>query len=211
MPSQTTEPPDPCDALAQLATSIRRLIEATVAVQAPAEVLAAATATIERTVADLHRHVTDPPPPRYPGNFDPTNPSSVFPYDVVMGRCNPLAAPIDIRWEDPKAVGRVRFGTPYEGPPGCVHGAVIAAAFDQLFAIANLMRGVAGPTAKLELHYRRPTRLFTDLRFEAWVERLEERKVHSVGRLLVNDTVTVEASGLFVLLSPERVARMRDG
>lgn len=199
------------DSLERLAASVRRLIEATVTVQASADVLANAASAIERAADELARHVPDPPPPRYPGNVDPTNPSSVFPYDVVMGRCNPLAAPIDIRWEDPKAVGRVRFGTPYEGPPGCVHGAVIAASFDQVFNVSNLMRGVAGPTAELELHYKRPTPLFQDLRFEAWVDRIEERKVHAKGHLLAGETVTVEAAGLFVRLSPERVMRMREG
>ncbi len=96
-----------------------------------------------------------------------------------------------------------------QGPPGCLHGAVIAASFDQVLIVANLMRGVAGPTVKLQLQYRRPTPLFTDLRFEAWVERVEERYVHSSGRLLVGDAVTVEASGLFALLPHERVMRMR--
>lgn len=211
MPREATEAVVHFDALERLAASVRRLIEATVTVRAPVEALAAAADAIEHAVTDLQRHVTDPPPPRYPGNVDPTNPSSVFPYDVVMGRCNPLAAPIDIRWEDPQAVGRVRFGTPYEGPPGCVHGAVIAASFDQVFNVANLMRGVAGPTVKLQLYYRRPTPLFSDLRFEAWVDRVEERKVHTNGRLLADDAVTVEAEGLFVLLPPERVMQLRNG
>jgi acyl-CoA thioesterase FadM len=208
MGSTSTETPDSFDALERLATSIRRLIAVTVAVQAPQQVLADAADAIERTVTELQRHVTDPPPPRYAGNVDPTHPSSVFRYDLVTGCYNPLAAPLDIRWAEPRAVGRVCFGTPYEGFPGCVHGGVIAASFDQVLYVANLMRGVAGPTAKLELRYLRPTPLHTDLRFEAWVDRVEERTVHTIGRLWAADAVTVEASGLYVLLPPERAMGM---
>jgi len=77
-----------------------------------------------------------------------------------------------IEWQDPRAVGLVRFRVPYEGPPGCAHGGIIAATFDQLFNVANLMRGVAGPTRKLEVRYLKPTPLGIELRFEGWVERV---------------------------------------
>ncbi len=196
------------DSLARLAASIRRLIDATVTVTAPAETLAVAAEAVDRIVANLRIHVSDPPPPRYPGSFDPNDPRRVFPYDLVTGFLNPLAVPVETVWEEPKAIGRVRFGTAYEGPPGCVHGGVVAATFDQVFYVANLMRGTAGPTAKLELHFRRPTPLHTELRFEGWQERVEDRKVYTAGRLLVGDTVTVEAAGLFILVSAERVMKM---
>jgi acyl-coenzyme A thioesterase PaaI-like protein len=201
----------PSTALAQLAASVRRLIATTVTVDAPPAALAVATAAVDRIVMELRAHVPDPPPPRYPGAVDPTDPGTVFPYDAVMGPLNPLAVPVQITWEPPQAVGRVCFDTPYEGPPGCVHGAVIAATFDQIFNVANLMQGTAGPTAKLELHFRKPTPLRTALRFEGWRERVEDRKVYAAGRLLAGDTVTVEAAGLFVLVSPERVMKLLGG
>ncbi|HSP99289.1 MAG TPA: hotdog domain-containing protein [Candidatus Dormibacteraeota bacterium] len=193
-------------ALAELAASVRRLIDATVTVDADAVLLRAAAQRVDAVAADLRVAVPDPPPPRYPGGGD--TPMAFFPYDVVIGRCNPLAAPMEMRWEDPLAIGEVAFGTAYEGPQGCVHGGVIAAAFDQVLNVANLMSGNAGPTARLQMRYRKPTPLHRPLRFEGWVAQREERKVHSAGRLLVDDVVTVEAEGLYIIVDPERVVNL---
>src|SRR5262245_28045458 len=196
------------DALARLADSVRRLIDVTVSIDAASELLAGAAARIDCLVAELRPSVPTPPPPRYPGGG--ATPGEFFPYDCVMGKWNPLALPIRIEWDAPRAVGSATFGTPYEGPPGCVHGAVIAAAFDQVFNVANLMSGDAGPTARLELRYRRPTPLHRAVRFEGGVKQREERKIHAAGRLLAAGEVTVEAEGLFIVVDAERVMRMLD-
>jgi acyl-coenzyme A thioesterase PaaI-like protein len=192
--------------LGRLVGATRRLIDATVSAEAPADVLATAADAVERVVETLRAWVPEERPLRFP-EMAPS-PEELMPFDPVMGAMSPLAPPIRFTWEDPKAIGRVRFGTPYEGPPGCVHGGIIAGAFDQVFNVANLMRGVAGPTARLALRYRRPTPLHTDLRFEGWQERVEGRRVHTSGRLLAGDDVTVEAEGVFVQVPIERIMRM---
>jgi hypothetical protein len=196
------------DALAQLAASVRRLIDATVRIDASAERLVEIAARIDRLVRELRPSLPDPPPPRYPGGG--STPGDFFPYDFVMGKWNPVAAPLHIEWHDPLAVGTAAFGTAYEGPPGCLHGAVIAAAFDQVFNVANLMSGAAGPTARLEVRYRQPTPLHRQVRFEGEVIRREERKIHTAGRLVVDGVVTVEAEGLFIVVDVDRVMRMLD-
>jgi acyl-coenzyme A thioesterase PaaI-like protein len=201
-------PTDDLDALSRLAASVRQLIDVTVTVDAQPARLADWTARIDALIGELRQSVPDPVPPRYPGGG--TTPGDVFPYDYVMGRWNPLAVPIHFEWHDPLAVGTATFGTAYEGPPGCVHGAAIAAAFDQVLNVANLMSGTAGPTARLEMRYRQPTPLHRPVRFEGWVTRREERKVHSAGRLLVDGKVSVEAEGLYILVDTARVMRMLD-
>jgi len=193
----------------RLADAVRRLIDVTVRIAAPPAAIAAATAAIERVVGELAGFVPSPLPPRYPGG-DVPEPNDHFPYDVVLGRRNPLAVPIEIAWCPPRAIGRVVFGTPYEGPPGCVHGAVIASAFDQILNVANVMLGVPGPTAKLMVRYRRPTPLGVPLRFEGWQDRVDGRRIHGAGTLSAGDEVTAEAEGVFVRLSPEHVMRMLD-
>ena len=194
--------------LARLADGIRRLIDTTVGVTAPPDALRRAAEAVDRVVAELRPFVTSPPPPRFPGPPWSNDPNDAFPYDAVIGRLNPIAAPIRFTWEAPKAIGVVRFGTPYEGPPGCVHGGVLAACFDQVFNVANVMQGSAGPTAKLEIRYRRPTPLDEDVRFEGWQERVEGKRIYATGRLLAREEVTVEARGVFVQLPPERVLQM---
>jgi hypothetical protein len=95
-------------------------------------------------------------------------------------------------------------------PPGCVHGGVIAAAFDQVLSLANVARGAAGPTAKLALRFRRPTPLHVPVRYEGWQTRVAGRRLHVEGRLLVDGDVTVEAEGVFVSMPRDRVMRMLD-
>ena len=45
-----------------------------------------------------------------------------MPFDVVIGICNPVALPIAIEFDPPKAIGRAVFTAPYEGAPGWCTG-----------------------------------------------------------------------------------------
>ena len=219
------EPPTPADrdhsegagpipaapsGLGALAGRLRELIAATVESEAPAEAIAAAIADVEAAIGHLRPHVPDPPPPRYPSGPGGTAPEEFFPFDFVLGPFNPIAAPIRVEWHAPLAIGRVVFGTAYEGPPGCVHGGVIAASFDQVLNVANLMSGIAGPTRSLEIRYRKPTPLRREIVFEGRVESVEGREVRTSGRILVDDVVTAEALGVFVQIPIDRILRMLD-
>ena len=95
------------------------------------------------------------------------------------------------------------FGAPYEGPPGFVHGGWIACAFDEVLGIANIASGNPGMTARLTVHYRKPTPLFRELRFRAWVDRVEGRRIMSQAEVYDGDTLTAEAEGIFVQPRPE--------
>lgn len=107
-----------------------------------------------------------------------------------------------------KVVGRVRYGYAYEGPPGCVHGGVLAAAFDEILGFAQSLSGRPGMTGTLTVHYRKPTPLNTDLVFEGWVDRIEGRKIFTSGRCMAGDTVTAEAEGLFISVDFEKMAQL---
>lgn len=194
-------------ALEVLANRLRRLIDLAVTSEAPADHIDAATRALDAAIASLAPYEPGGPTPRFPAG-DRSKPEDVMPFDAVMGRLNPLAPPLRFTWEPPRAIATVTFGTPYEGPPGCVHGGIIAAAFDQVFNVANLLGGSPGPTVRLALRFRRPTPIRTALRFEGWQERADERRVHTVGRLLDGDRVTVEAEGSFALLTSEAIMRL---
>ena len=67
-------------------------------------------------------------------------------------------------------------------------------------------------TARLTVHYRRPTPLFRELRFRAWVERVEGRRDHeSRARCGHDDVLTAEAEGIFVQPRPELAAQYFGG
>ncbi len=107
-----------------------------------------------------------------------------------------------------KVVGRVRYGYAYEGPPGCVHGGMIAAAFDEVLGFAQSLSGKPGMTGTLTIRYRKPTPLDTDLLFEGWVEKVEGRKIFTVGHCKAGEEITAEAEGLFISVDFEKMAQL---
>ena len=81
---------------------------------------------------------------------------------------------------------------------------MIAGIYDELLASANLAIKAGGPTGTLTVRYRRPTPLYSLLRFEGWVEGMDERKVYTKGHCLAGDQVVSEAEAIFVKFSAGR-------
>ncbi len=178
--------------------SVRMVIERLISTEVPAEVLDAAAARMSE-IADLLD--VEGTVRRYEGmaeepglGFDPT----FFDWSPVLGLANPLSPPLYVDIEKDVVVGRGRFGDAYEGPPGCVHGGFVAAAFDEVLGVTQSLSGQLGMTGTLTVHYRRPTPLHCDLRFEGRVDQVSGRKVLTSARLYAGEELTAEASGVFV-------------
>jgi acyl-coenzyme A thioesterase PaaI-like protein len=190
----------------RLAAAMRSVISRLVEIEAPEAELATAADALERYAARLASH---PRPNRYEGWSEASasgDVGSFFDHSPMIGLSNPLAPPIELRPDaDGRTVhGRVVFGSAYEGPPGCVHGGYIAAAFDELLGFANSLSGTPGMTGTLTIRYRRPTPLHTELRFEGRYERSEGRKIFTTGQLFSDETLCAEAEGLFIAVGYER-------
>ena len=197
--------------LSALAAAVRRLIALTVSTAAPPDETARAASELDAVADRLAAFVPAQVPYLYVTEAKPdAGPDDIAPFDVVHGEYNPLALPVQMSLEPPKAIGRARFTKPYEGPPGCVHGAVLCAVFDMVFTAANRLAKAAGPTVELTVRYRRPTRLETDTVFEGWVSDRAGRITTAAGRAVQASAVTVEATGRFVRLPRERVLRLGD-
>lgn len=222
--------------LADLADQVRRLIGLTVTCDAPraelsdlagqlrqlndrlaGQVPAQARPRFWAPEADESAQSAPAPRPRgesqagdgIPDQWDPRTMIDSMPYDVVVGRYNPLAPPLTIEIRPPKAYATARFTTAYEGAPGWVHGAVIAGAFDIVLTAANHLEAASGPTTRLEIRYLRPTLLAEEADFEAWIEHRRGNRVVSKGRLLQQGKVKVEAEGEFVTLDRQRLSRLQ--
>ena len=191
---------------------VRRLITATVTNTADRDETVAITEELARLADRLEAHVPDPIPRRlyHDGDLPPDPDRDNMPYDPVVGWYNPLAIPLQLGVEDGRAIGNVTFTTPYEGPPGCVHGAMLAAAFDMVLTQANLVAQAAGPTMELTIRYRKPTLLHTPTRFEAWVSGRNGRVTTAAGHALQNGQVTVEAIGKFIALDRADIIKLAE-
>ncbi len=147
------------------------------------------------------------------GSSDTAPPSGHVDFSPLLGRANPLAPPmefsIDTSGDTPMVRADVTFGHAYEGPPGHVHGGIVAAAFDELLGATQAMSGSPGMTAHLDVSYRAPTPLHTPLRFESTLDSVEGRKIRTSGRLFNGETLCAESSGLFISIDFSAIAAMR--
>lgn len=193
-------------AVGQLGTALRELVDAAVRTEVPLEELEAvaggARALAERLRAasrSLHDVATVDDPETGERWYSP-----------VYGPGNPVAPPmVATQTPDGRATGRATLGKPHEGPPGLVHGGVVATLLDHVLARAVRAAGRGGLTATLTVTYRRPVRLGVRLLATAEVGEVDGRRTTARARLVAEDepgTTLAEAEGLFVALRPERAA-----
>jgi hypothetical protein len=183
---------------AQLAAAVRTLIDRTMTVEdASPELLLEIARETEALALRLGGGRDEGP------GYRPRDHGDYLPRSPVVGEASPLSPRIDWRRTETGIEGRGAFGAAYEGPPGFVHGGWVACAFDEMLGIANIEAGHPGMTARLTVNYRRPTPLFRDLRFVAWVDRVEGRRIMTRGEVYDGETLTAEAEGVFVQPRPE--------
>lgn len=207
----------------RFAAELRRIIEKLVTIDAPASELAlgadAAAAFADRLEAEFPKRRSwyevaetavaemgspDPAAERAEGGF--------FDRSPIVGLSNPLASPLklEIASDDKGSFvrGSAVFTAPYEGPPGNVHGGMVAAAFDELLGMAQALSGNAGFTGTLTIKYRSPTPLYEELSFRGWVTRTEGRKIFTEGTCHAGDRLTAEAEGIFITIDRSKFEQL---
>ena len=194
--------------LRRLADAGRAVVERLVATDASSEVLALAADSLQAVATSLGQA---PVRSVYDGFAEAANagdPHAFFASSPIIGAANPLAPPLVLEAVGEAEVsGRARFGAAYEGPPGCVHGGYLAAAFDEVLGLAQSTTGKPGMTGTLTVRYRRPTPLRTELVFRGWVERTEGRKIFTAGTVAADGQVTAEAEAIFVSVDFAKIAQ----
>jgi hypothetical protein len=196
-------------ALARLAAAIRRISGVAVGKPIAEDAIDAASATLEQVAVDLESVAEDRKRPRTQPTPD-VDPRQLFPTSPVIGVANPIAPPASV-WAvegddgQREIRGRVTFGYPYEGPPTCVHGGIIAELFDELLGSANIITDNAGMTGTLTVRYRKPTPLLTPLDLVARHTGRERRKSFAWAGIYHEGELTAEAEGTFISMQPGRM------
>jgi acyl-coenzyme A thioesterase PaaI-like protein len=189
----------------RLAQAVRHLIDAALTAEnASADDLVDAADRTERIAAELHGHTDLGDRPSGMRRRAEMSHDDYLPRSPLVGQVSPLAPPIDYEHDNGRLTGRGEFHAAYEGPPGYVHGGWIALAFDEMLGMANIATGHPGMTGRLSIRYRRPTPLHRPVTFEAWTEEVDGRRIVTRGTLTVDDAVTAEAEGLFVMIDLEK-------
>ena len=194
------------DAVGELGAALRDLVDAAVRTEVSIDELAAATGTARQLAAKLRadtRGLHD-----IAAVDDPEIGERW--YSPVYGPGNPVAPPmVATQTDDGRATGHVTLGKAHEGPPGLVHGGVVATLLDHVLARAVRAAGRGGLTATLTVTYRRPVHLGVPLVATAHLGTTDGRRTTATARLVAEDdpdTTLAEAEGLFVALRPERAA-----
>jgi acyl-coenzyme A thioesterase PaaI-like protein len=161
---------------------------------------------LESAASGTKRRRNQPGPNGFPG----VHPQDYFPTSPMVGYANPIAPPLEV-WavagDDGRREvrGRVTFDYPYEGPPTCVHGGVIAELFDELLGLSNILVGLGAMTGTLTVRYRRPTPLLAPLELAARNTAQDGRKVYAWGGIYHEGELTAEAEGVFIHVPPARM------
>jgi uncharacterized protein (TIGR00369 family) len=194
------------EAVGELGSALRDLVDAAVRTEVPLHELATVTeaarqltAVLRAETRGLHDIATVDDPEAGERWYSP-----------VYGPGNPVAPPmVAADSADGRATGRVTLGKTHEGPPGLVHGGVVATLLDHVLARAVRAAGRGGLTATLTITYRRPVQLGVPLVATAEMGTTDGRRTTATARLVAEDdpsTTLAEAEGLFVALRPERAA-----
>jgi acyl-coenzyme A thioesterase PaaI-like protein len=185
------------------ATAARRVIAAMVNNSASTATMGAAADDLERLAASLEPTAGASRYDGTPGVRIGGDNAVILESHPMIGPSNPLAPPLVITRDDRRAYATGTYDRQYEGPPGRLHGGFIAAAFDQVVGAAAALSGRVFLTGTLVVRYRAATPLNVPLRFEAELDKVEARRIHASGRLVVDGEVTAEAEGVMIAVDQQ--------
>lgn len=192
----------------RLAQALRQVLQHASTTLAEDAVIAAAAEEIERAVDLLE---PGPHGRTYHGTAEGAvggAPHGFISYSPVTGPLNALASIVSLESSDNEITATVTYGSAYEGPPGCLHGGLIAAIFDEVLGFAQALSGAPGMTGRLEVTYRSPTPLHQPLRITGRFDGVNGRKIMTSGEIHAGDRLCAEAVGTFISVRAERFAEL---
>jgi acyl-coenzyme A thioesterase PaaI-like protein len=197
--------PDEIVAGRRAAAAARRVVAGLTASRADAATLDEVAAALESLaeVLDPHRTTTRFPETGLEGGVRARSP--VWESHPFIGPGHPLAPPVRIERHDDRAVGTATFGHVYEGPPGALHGGIVAAMFDMVLGAAASFAQRATLTGTLTVRYRRPTPLGVPIRYDAWIDRVEPRTLITKGTSSNGNDLLAEGEAIFVSVERDRL------
>ena len=196
--------PERVAASRRAAAAARRVVAGLVASEADAATLDAAADALDAIAATLTH---DTPRSRYHGTAGLRGGAGASPETweshPFLGHSHPFAPPLTIIREGDHSVALVTYTHVYEGPPGAVHGGIVAAGFDMVLGAAASMSKRAGLTGTLTVRYRKSMPLYEEIRYEGWIDSIEARKTLVAGKATAGGELVAEGHGVFVAV-PER-------
>jgi len=187
----------------QLASALRELSEQLIRTQADDAQLADWTAQAQALLAQARtyerRDTRAANKKLFTGQAGASDVFDMMDYDPMGGLSNPVSP--ELSWTRADAEGveaTVRLGLQYQGPPGRVHGGVLAWIMDAVLARAMHASMRIGVTGTLNLRYLASTPIEQTLVCRAHVARAEGRKLIIEGGVFHNNEQTVQVEGIWL-------------
>jgi acyl-coenzyme A thioesterase PaaI-like protein len=132
--------------------------------------------------------------------YDELGKRQVFSDSVVAGGANPRGLAAQLWRDGDTACMRVTLGKAFEGAPGRAHGGVVAALFDEVMGLMNVIHGAMAYTAQLDITYLAPTPVGEPIVARAWLARQDDRKQFVEATLHAGDLLVGSAKALFITI-----------
>jgi uncharacterized protein (TIGR00369 family) len=124
------------------------------------------------------------------------------------GQANPAGLHLEfLLADDGRVVCLANIPDAFEGPPGYLHGGIIATLLDETMSKAVRSHGLVAMTRHMEVDYQRPVKSASPIRLDGLVTRSEGRK-HWVEAKITDaeGAVLAQGKGLFIEVQPRREA-----
>ncbi|MHB8302833.1 MAG: PaaI family thioesterase [Acidobacteriaceae bacterium] len=96
----------------------------------------------------------------------------------------------------------------FEGPPGHLHGGIVATVLDEAMGKVNRQKGIVALTRRMTVEYLRPVPLGAKLRAVGWPVKVEGRKHFHAGEIrTLSGDVLARSEGLFIAIDPVEMFR----
>lgn len=184
--------PEGADAAVRVAVAVRRLTNVVAGTSAPNGLLEEIAVAADALAARLAPYAEAS---RFPQGERLGGARGVFATHPIIGATNPAAPPLVVEPDGDRLIGRATYGPLHEGPPGYVHGGLMAGAFDAMVVMTAGINGLGGLTRSLAIRYRKPAPLGVELSYEGEIESTGERSTIVKVVLHHGDVVCAECTG----------------
>ena len=141
-----------------------------------------------------------------PATMDAITPPGLATHCFGCGPDNPegLLLKFTINPEALTATAAVNLTRRHEGPPGYIHGGLIATLLDEAMSKLNRPLDVVAMTRTMQIDYLRPSPLNQPLTLVGRHDHREGRKLYHRAELTnAEGTILAQATGLFIVIDPK--------
>jgi acyl-coenzyme A thioesterase PaaI-like protein len=114
------------------------------------------------------------------------------------GLANLFGLQLELKRDGDRVEGRFFAKQDHQGPPGIVHGGIVATALDEAMALLVHDERIPALTRRLEVDLLGAAPIGTFLGVTAWIAEQEGRRLTLAAELTSGDEVCARATGVFV-------------